>query len=330
VILFVLLLAAMFAAALAYEGLGEHLDDRRLPPPGRLIDIGKCRLHVHSEGTGTPAVILESGIAASSLSWALVQPKIARFARVLSYDRAGLGWSSACKTPRTVEAMLSELATVLEKADCRGPFILVGHSFGGLLVRAFAHFRPGDVAGLILVDPVSLSGWADCEPNQLRRLGAGVKLSRRGATLARFGVVRAILAILAAGGRWLPKAVAHASAGRGSSVIERLIGEVRRLPAELHPMVRAHWSRAKSFQAMAGYLDCLPESARIAQQMPIPAEIPLIVLSASTATDAELEERESWVAMSESGRHVRVKDTGHWIQLEQPDAVVAAVRELLQ
>jgi pimeloyl-ACP methyl ester carboxylesterase len=320
----------MVAAALACERMGEYLDNQRFPPPGRLIDIGKCRLHVHSEGTGTTAVILESGIAASSLSWALVQPKIAGFARVLSYDRAGLGWSSACKTPRTVDGMVSELAAVLEKADCKGPFVLVGHSFGGLLAGVFAHLRPADVAGLVLVDPVSLSGWANCELNQLRRLRAGVKLSRRGATLARFGVVRAVLAILAAGGRWLPKAVARASAGRGSGLIERLIGEVRRLPPELHPMVRAHWSRAKSFQAMAGYLDCLPESARIAQQMPIPAKIPLIVLSASTATDAELEEREAWIARSTSGRHVRVKRTGHWIQLDQPDAVVAAVRQLLQ
>jgi pimeloyl-ACP methyl ester carboxylesterase len=319
----------LLAAALVYQFLGEVLDRRRFPPPGRLLNIGACRLHVHEQGAQGPVVILESGIAGSSLSWALVQPKIAELARVVSYDRAGLGWSGACTTPRTVAAMVSELTALLDKAELRGPFILVGHSFGGLLIRAFAHSRPSDVSGLVLVDPVSLAEWADGAASQLRRLEAGVRLSRRGAILARFGVVRTVLVILAAGGTWFPKAIARAAAGQGTGVLERLTGEVRRLPAQLHPIVRAHWSRSRSFRAMAAYLECLPESAQIASRMPIPQQIPFIVLSAATATDAELQEREAWILTHKRGRQVRVEKTGHWIQLEQPDAVVAAVRELV-
>jgi pimeloyl-ACP methyl ester carboxylesterase len=80
---------------------------------------------------------------------------------------------------------------------------------------------------------------------------------------------------------------------------------------------------------MAAYLACLPESARVAMRMPIPPDIPFVVLSAATATDAELEERESWIAAHGLGRHLRVEETGHWIQLERPDVVVAAVREMV-
>lgn len=327
--LLLLLPAGLLASAIVYQLLGEALDRRRFPPPGRLIDIGTCGLHVHEQGARGPVVILESGIAGSSLSWALVEPAITGFARVVSYDRAGLGWSGASTTPRTVDAMVSELTALLDKAKLKSPYILVGHSFGGLLIRAFAHSRPSDVAGLVLVDPVSIVGWADCAAGQVRRLQRGVRLSRRGAILARFGVVRAVLAILAAGGRWFPKAIARASAGQGTSVVERLVGEVRRLPAELHPIVRAHWSRTKSFGAMADYLECLPESARVAMDMPIPPHIPLVVLSAATATDAELEERESWITAHRLGRHLRMEQTGHWIQLERPDVVVAAVREMV-
>ena len=157
-------------AGLAYQALGLYFDARRYPPPGRVVDIGSCRLHLYEQGSGKPAVVLESGIASSSLAWALVQPRVAEFTRVVSYDRAGLGWSRASKQPRKMETMLSELAALLENANIPPPYILVGHSFGGLLIRAYAYLRPQEVAGLVLVDPVCVSSWADCTPNEMRRL----------------------------------------------------------------------------------------------------------------------------------------------------------------
>src|SRR5579863_7674751 len=107
------LLAGLIGAGLIYQAFGQFFDTRRFPPPGRVIDIGPFALHLHEQGSGRPVAILESGIASTSLAWALVQPRIAEFTRVVSYDRAGLGWSGECKRARKVEQMASDLATLL-------------------------------------------------------------------------------------------------------------------------------------------------------------------------------------------------------------------------
>jgi pimeloyl-ACP methyl ester carboxylesterase len=323
------LVLGVITAAIMYQTLGSYYDARRFPAPGRLIDIGVCRLHLNEQGAGSPVVVLESGIAASSLSWALVQPKIAEFTRACSYDRAGLSWSDNCIVSRTLHQIVSELTSLLSHAGLSGPYILVGHSFGGAVIRAFANLQPANVAGLIFVDPVSLEYWAKCAPNEERRLRLAAGLSRRGALLARVGVVRAALTALASGGKKFPKLIARMSAGQATDVIVRLVGEIQRLPRELWPTLRAHWSRPKCFLAMAAYLEALPESARTAILMPIPPEIPFIVLSASNANDAELQERDSWVQQSRCGRHIRIEESGHWLQLERPEVVVAAIQELV-
>ena len=302
---------------------------RRYPPPGQCIPLPNGpNLHVYPQGNQSgPTVVFEAGIAGSCLSWSLVQPLVAEFARAVSYDRAGLGWSTGPLTPRTVSNMVSELAAVLEAAQRTPPYILVGHSFGCLLIQAFAHTHPSQTAALIMVDPVTQTGWAHARAEEIRRLNAGARLSRRGAWLARLGIVRAALTLLVAGGTKLPKLVARASAGRGNSVIERLIGEVRKLPPETQPMVAAHWSRARSFTALAAYLERLPANARQAIAMPLPPEIPLTILSAASATREELAERAAWTAASRNARHIQVEGTGHWLQLERPELVAAVIRE---
>jgi pimeloyl-ACP methyl ester carboxylesterase len=321
--------AALLAVPFLYQAAGEFSDARRFPPLGELVQSGGVRLHLHRQGSGSPAVLFEAGIAGSLLGWALVQPQVAKFASTVSYDRAGLGWSDGCATPRTVDGMIAELSGALKQANIPGPYILVGHSFGGLLIRAFAHARPQDVAGMVFVDPVTIRGWAEPTADQLWRVQVGAKLSRRGALLARIGLVRAVLSMLIAGGKWLPKLVARVSAGQGVSTLERLAGEVSRLPDDVRPMVRAHWSRAQTFQAMASYLECLPGCAREAAEIPMPAGIPFAILSAGSATAEEVAEREAWVAGSGLGRHLRLPGTGHWLQLEVPEVVVETVRALV-
>ncbi len=252
---------------------------------------------------------------------------MAEFVHAVSYDRAGLGWSTGSLTPRTVTNMVAELAAALEAAKLRSPYVLVGHSFGCLLIQAFAHAYPARTAALVMVDPVTQTGWAQASAIQIRRLNAGARLARRGAWLACFGIVRAALSLLVAGGTKFPKLVARASAGQGNSVIERLIGEIRKLPPETHPMIAAHWSRARSFTALAAYLECLPSSARQALKMPLPAEIPLTILSAASATTDELAERAAWVAASQNACHIRVEGTGHWLQLERPELVASVIHD---
>src|SRR6185503_2974176 len=125
------------------------------PPPGKLVDVGGWRLHLYCTGEARPAqptVILESGKGDFSVEWSLVQPGVARFARVCSYDRAGDGWSDLGPYPRTLHQVVYELHTLLERAGIQPPLVLVGHSYGGWLVRLYASTYPGEVAGMVLVE----------------------------------------------------------------------------------------------------------------------------------------------------------------------------------
>src|SRR3569833_1602462 len=162
----------------------------KLPPPGRLIDIGGRRLHVQISGESGPSVVLESGLAATSLTWALVQPLIAQFARVMSYARAGLGWSDDATGPATALNAVEDLEALLDRAELPAPFVLVGHSFGALIARILQQRHPELVSGLVLVDPVVRDEWREPTPQRRAKLGRGVMLSRRGAAHPREGGVR--------------------------------------------------------------------------------------------------------------------------------------------
>jgi pimeloyl-ACP methyl ester carboxylesterase len=324
------LAAGVISAGVAYQAIESYLDRRRFPAPGRLVAVAEHRLHIHEQGTGSPAVILEAGIAGSSSGWALVEPGIAQFTRVASYDRAGLGWSDANPAKPSLEQMLGELRVLLSAANVPRPYVLVGHSFGGLLARAYAHSSPDEIAGLVLLDPVSIEYWARCSPREKARLALGVRFSRRGALLARLGLVRLALDAMLGGSRLLPKIINRASAGRGRGTVERLVGEVRKLPPEKWPVLASHWSRPQAFLAMAGYLEALQPCAASTLDIKVPSRIPLVILSAENATANELAERERWVNESEFGRHVRVPGCGHWVQLERPDAVISAIRDLVE
>src|SRR5712692_5667421 len=110
-------------AGAVYQSIGTARDTRRFPPAGRMVDVGGFRLHMEEAGGGEgPAVVLEAGIAASSLSWSLVQPEVAKFARVIRYDRAGLAWSDLARGPRTAEHLSGDLRALLEKARITGPY----------------------------------------------------------------------------------------------------------------------------------------------------------------------------------------------------------------
>lgn len=319
----------LIAAGAIYQAVGAAVDQRRYPPPGRMIDIGGRSLHLIDKAASGPAVVFESGISATCLNWTEVRSQVEGFARACTYDRAWLGWSDPSPSPRTTSTILDDLHALLEAAQTPRPYILVGHSFGGMLVCAYAARWPESVAGLVLVDPLPPREWLNISPSHGRMLRLGVKLSRRGALLARIGVVRAALALLMIGGRRLPHWIAKVSSGRGESVISRLVGEVRKMPAETWPMVRAHWCLPKSFQGMAAYLESLPVSAGEAAALEEPAEIPVIVLSAGNATPEQLAEREALARRSPRGRHIIARKSGHWIQLDEPELVVGAIREMI-
>src|SRR5688500_18872869 len=134
------LVVAVLLAGVIYQQLS--IRRRQFAPTGSLIDVGGHRLHARCTGAGAPLVLLESGIAASSLSWSLVQPEIASFTRVCAYDRAGFAWSDAASSPRTFDRIVDELSRVLDRVAAGERYVLVGHSFGSFVIRAYAARHP--------------------------------------------------------------------------------------------------------------------------------------------------------------------------------------------
>jgi pimeloyl-ACP methyl ester carboxylesterase len=152
----VAVLVAVVALALAIGTGYQYFENRRdlqeHPAPGQLVDIGGRRLHLWCTGAGFPVVILEVGGTGNVLQWSRVQPDVAKTTRVCSNDRAGFGWSDLGPNPRSAAQIVGELHTLLQAAHVPGPYVLTGHSIGGLFVRLFASIYPTDVAGIILVD----------------------------------------------------------------------------------------------------------------------------------------------------------------------------------
>jgi pimeloyl-ACP methyl ester carboxylesterase len=287
-------------------------------------------MHLVEAGKGSPTVIFESGIAASSLNWTAILAQAARFTRACAYDRAWLGWSDPAPAPPVTWRLIDELHSLLAEAHIPTPYVLVGHSFGGLLVQAYAVTHPHQVAALVLIDPLPAVEWLQVSGERLRMLRWGIRLSRRGAWLARLGVVRASLALLTGGGRRIPKLVARLSSGRAESTLSRLVGEIQKMPPDVWPMVQAHWCQPKAFLGMAEYFKALPRSAEQAAAFGDLPEIPVTILSASNSTPAQITERDAIASQSTHGKHIVVPDTGHWIHLDQPEVVLAAIREMVE
>src|SRR5271156_4347992 len=148
----VMVVIFLAAAGFLYENISESRDRRFNPMPGRLVDIGGYKMHIHCTGRGAPFVILDSGLGDSYISWRKVQPQISEFARVCSYDRAGLGYSDSSPRPRTSKVFAEELHTLLHNAGVSPPYILAGHSMAGFDVRLYASLYRSEVAGVVLVD----------------------------------------------------------------------------------------------------------------------------------------------------------------------------------
>jgi pimeloyl-ACP methyl ester carboxylesterase len=147
----VLAVLVLFALGGAYQTIGDAMEPR-LAMRGDLVDIGPYRLHLECTGAGAPTVVMEAGGGASSASLGLIAPDVARHTAVCVYDRAGKGWSDAAQTAPDGAQIATDLHTLLERADVAGPYVLAGHSFGGLYVMRYAAEYPDDVAGMVLID----------------------------------------------------------------------------------------------------------------------------------------------------------------------------------
>jgi pimeloyl-ACP methyl ester carboxylesterase len=305
-VLLTLIIAVLVAGGL-YENISETRERRFHPMPGQLVDIGSFKMHIYCAGQGSPTILLDAGMGDSFISWHKVQPEIAKFTRVCSYDRAGLGYSDSSPRPRTSRVIVDELHSLLQQAGITGPLILVGHSMGGFDVRLYASLYRSEVVGMVLVD--------SSHPEQQKRLPPA--LNDLDATWLReqeffeftmpFGI---------------PRLLGFCGSDAAVRAVDCNFHSVRESVAELKAI-----SESAAQTAATGSL----------------GDMPLVVLShdpdtpqpdlpedlVKPANDAWQQMQEELAHLSSKAKQVIAKNSGHYIQLDRPDLVIKAVRSVV-
>jgi pimeloyl-ACP methyl ester carboxylesterase len=265
--------------------------------------------------------VLDAALAGTSLSWYAVQPGVARFTRVASYDRVGFGWSGPARTPRRVDVLADELLRALVAAELPPPYVLVGHSYGGWIALLLAARHPESVAGLVLVDVPHPRTWSAPTEAQRRRAARGAALARRAALLAEIGVTRLLYRLAARG------ALVRGSAPGERGRIEALLADV---PDELRGPIRSFWVKPSTLRALASLIEHAPESAALVEaELGCLESVPLVLLTEADPSAERLRDQEDILRRSGEGAHVVARASGHWIPLQEPQLVVEAVRDVV-
>jgi pimeloyl-ACP methyl ester carboxylesterase len=287
-----------------YEPIAEAADAKGYPPPGQLVDVGGYRLHIHCTGTGSPTVVIDAGLGDWSTGWGFVQPEVAKTTRVCTYDRAGWAWSEPGPLPRDAAHFSKELHTLLKNANIPGPYIMVGHSLGGLTVRVFVHDYPAEVVAVVLIDSMTPQQFAKSPTEIQPQADTQSRPFNPLVLLGRLGIVRLLanvkpLGILPAAP---PNPEAYYAMGVRPQNIQALIDESRGMPA-----AGAQASAVKSF-----------------------GDLPLIVLT------ARLNDIPGWPAwqtellqLSSNSQQLFAENSGHNIEFDEPDAAVKAILQMV-
>jgi len=307
----------------------------RIPPPGRLVSIGTHWLHIRCDGDGAPPVIFDAALGGSSLSWSLVHPAVARLTRACSYDRAGFGWSEAGPLPRTAGRIADELHQLLRAAAVSPPYVLVGHSYGGLVMRLFASRHPNDVAGLVLIEPAIPEEWTDPTDEQRALIARGVRLCRYGAAASRHGLAQLVSVLVQFGAlRAARLVVGVISRGALRREDEGILAPIWKLPPHVRGVLREMWTQPKFFEALGSQIETICESATAVTTAGLPDydDRPLVVISSARSTESRLKADSALARQSTRGRHILAADSGHWVPLDAPrvviDAIIAMVAEI--
>ena len=319
--------AALFLAGFLYQWIGGHRDRRRFAGSGRWVTIGqRCKLFLLEKGSGGPTVLFEAGIAATNLNWFHIQETVSRFTGTASYDRCGLGWSSPCLTPRTPGNIAAELHAMLRSAGIEPPYILVGHSFGGLVMRRYAALYPEEVASAVLIDPMRCEEWPPLDPSKQSQIDLGRRLIRCVIPFALFGVLRLAITSLLHRSSRLSSQLAGAAGGNGRHVLGRVTGEVGKMPKEVWPIVAAHWSRPGYYAGMRRHIEAVPDTVREMQHGEPIHGIPVLVLTPGKSIPLPEEEL---LRIGDNVQQIIAPTSAHWIHLDQPDLVVDSIRAMV-
>ncbi len=302
-----------------------------IPPPGQLVDVGGWRLHFYCTGESNPlrpTVVLEAGTGDFSVEWSLVQPKLAAFVRVCSYDRAGTGWSELGPHPRTMHQIVYELHMILGKAGARPPYVLVGHSYGGWLVRLYASQYRSDVAGMVLVEGGFDNPWRMVNGNLIRAAELATEkpippvkttgpLTERDIPADALKQMKAGAAGLVPGANDPPRDKLPSDAQRMRTWV---VSRWQHLAAHVNPF---------ELEEIAGL-----RTERVKREYPL-GDLPLVVITRGLPDEdgpggksAELERRKAEHAelaktLSRNGRQVIAERSGHHVQIDEPEVVAA-------
>ncbi len=304
-----------------YQALATSRDRRKFLSTGKVVQVNGKNWHYQIMGEGHPTVIVDSGTGGTYLDWQLVQPEVAKFTRILTYDRAGYGWSDLSSEPRTAEQVVGELRQLLREVEIEPPYILVGMSLGGLFSRLFAYHYPEEVAGMVLVDVAHERMYEDtpAEWVELNKRLEGL-LIHVVPIIGRIGLLRLLVAFDS-----LPMAA----------------GLFQKFPPSVRPIAKAVYSQTqfgKTFAQESAAVSISMNQVEQARQIKTFPDIPLIVLSAGKPefdiTQEVLEKLQELHAdlanQSPQGVHIVAHESGHAIQLDKPELVIDAIRQVIE
>ncbi len=315
--LFFLLALLAFLAPIGslYQEIASRRDRARFPAPGRMIDMGGYRLHIYCIGQGSPTVVMEAGLGDGAFSWALVQPQTAQFTRACAYDRPGLGWSDFIDQAFLSAEAARNLHTLLARAGEPGPYLLVGHSAGGIYLRSFAHLYPAEVSGLVLVESAHESQVLRYE----QRLQMGVSPLR--------GLLRACQVIA-------PTGFLRLTGVTGLTLSDST------LPIPIKQSAVAGMNRTTYCRTIENELRSTDIDMSQPGGLASLGRLPLIVLTAGRRLDNRgpggamgdtiwQQLQRELTSLSSHGRQVVAAQSDHYIQWSQPELVVQAIRDLI-
>lgn len=283
----------LLIAGVIYQVVGVAMDARRYPPPGQLVNVGEYSLHLHCVGEGSPTVVLETLAGGTSANWGWVQPEVGQRARVCVYDRAGRGWSEAGSPGQDLWGTAEDLYTLLQNASVDGPYVLVGHSIGGLYVRAFAQQYPDEVAGVVLVDS-SHPEQFDRYPEYATQNESYTRVAATFPTLARIGLFRFYFAT-------------------GGEI------DFQDLPPRQHAELAAFWSSPAYFESQLAESRAAATIYVQAHELPSLGDLPLAVVSAEVSPASWAALQADLATLSTNSTHLTIAEATHTSLAFHPD-----------